>query len=210
LETGALGEKISTDAAWDLARHLELPYRECDDAFAVAAELITAGKLVAFARGRFEWGPRALGQRSIFALPGAPDMRERLNKVVKKREPFRPFAPAVLAEEAECWFTGCAPELTRFMTTILKVRPERVSQLGAVMHVDGTARVQTVTEQSSPELYYVLQAVNRLTGTPIVLNTSLNGRGEPIVGSEIDAFSFFKNHSVDAMIVGDLVVERRR
>ena len=210
LNTVALGETISTDAAWDLAKHLELPYRECDDVFAATAQLIAAGKIVAFARGRFEWGPRALGQRSILALPGAPGMRDRLNRVVKKREPFRPFAPAVLAEEADRWFSGCAPELARFMMATAKVRPERMSQLGAVTHVDGTARVQTVTVESSPDLYRVLQAVNRLTGTPIVLNTSMNASGEPIVGSEVDALSFFKNHSVDALVVGNLVLERRR
>jgi carbamoyltransferase len=210
LETAALGEPVSTDAAWDLAQYLELPVRDCDDVYAATAELIAADKIVAFARGRFEWGPRALGQRSILARPGAPNMRDRLNSVVKKREPFRPFAPAVLSDRADRWFSGCAPDLMRFMTATAKVRPERAAELGAVTHVDGTARVQTVTEKSAPELHRVLQAVDRLTGVPIVLNTSLNGKGEPIAASEVDALAFFKNHVVDALVVGDLVLERKR
>src|SRR5262249_36489286 len=143
-----------------------------------AAELVADGQLVAFARGRFEWGPRALGQRSILAAPREAATRDRLNRVVKRREPFRPFAPAVLRDRAGQWFGEAENDMAPFMTTVGTVRSDRRAELGAVTHVDGTARVQTVTQTSAPDLFAILERLDSLTGTPVALNTSLNGNGE--------------------------------
>lgn len=208
LTTAALGADVSNDAALNLAQRLGIKYTTPDDVCTTIADFIAKDKIVAVARGRFEWGPRALGQRSILALPQKAATRERLNRIIKKREPFRPFAPAVLRDCADEWFTGHDTDMAPFMTTVAQVRPERVGELGACTHVDGTARVQTVSETSSPELFSILQALNKRSGMPVVVNTSLNGGGEPIVGSTVDAFAFFCSHSVDAMVVGDVLLER--
>jgi carbamoyltransferase len=209
MNTAALGRPVSNDVVLDLATRLGVDHTRPNDVFGRTAELIADGGLVGFARGRFEWGPRALGQRSILAAPQDPATGERLNRVVKRREPFRPFAPAVLRDRAEHWFGGCDNDMAPFMTTVGEVRSDRRSDLGAVTHVDGTARVQTVTETSAPDLFAILEHLDDLTGIPVVLNTSLNGNGEPIVGSETDALTFFMSHPVDAMVVGDVLLQRR-
>ena len=205
MTTAALGEEIDPAAARALASALGLAMTTASDPAALVAERLAAGKIVAIAQGRFEWGPRALGQRSILALPQDPAIRERLNVVVKKREPFRPFAPAVPQAHAAAFFENAPNDLTPFMTTTCGVRGK---DLGAVTHIDGSARVQTVTATSAPFLDRVLAAVLDRTGTPVVLNTSLNGPGEPIVASATDALAFFCAHPVDTLVIGDLVVER--
>ncbi len=209
MNTAALGMGLCNDVARDLAARLGLYFETPPDAVEAAAELIAQDKVVAFARGRFEWGPRALGQRSILASPGNSEMRERLNRIIKKREPFRPFAPAVLADEAGSWFTEIDNDMAPFMTTTARVTPARTQNLQAVTHVDGTSRAQTVSAEASPDFHRLLKAVNRRTDVPIVLNTSLNGAGEPIVASEADALAFFVSHSVDAMLVQDILIRRR-
>ena len=209
MRSAALGQTPCNDTVLDLAERLGIDHDRPDDVLDRAAALVARGDVVAFARGRFEWGPRALGQRSILAAPRDAAMAARLNRLVKRREPFRPFAPAVLQERAGAWFEGCDDDMAPFMTTVGTVRPDRRAELGAVTHVDGTARVQTVTETSAPDLHGVLERLDRLTGVPVVLNTSLNGNGEPIVGSETDAVSFFLSHPVDAMVVGDVLLRRR-
>jgi carbamoyltransferase len=210
MKTAALGAALSNDTARDLADKLGFEHSSPGDVFGAAADLLARGSIVAFSRGRFEWGPRALGQRSILAAPQDAAMRERLNRAVKKREPFRPFAPAVLEDRAGDWFAGHDNDMAPYMTTIGTVREGKAAELGAITHVDGTARVQTVTEASAPDLFAVLTELGKRNGVPISLNTSLNGNGEPIVGSEADALGFFASHSVDAMVVGDVLLERKR
>jgi carbamoyltransferase len=208
LATAALGEAFDGGAAVDLARALGLSPVDAPDPAAAVAARIAAGQVVAVCRGRFEWGPRALGQRSLLADARRAQSRERLNRVVKQREPFRPFAPAVTAAATPTYFEGAPNAMTPFMTTVARVVPERAAALPAVVHVDGTARVQTVTAESAPDLAAILAAVERETGTPIVLNTSLNGAGEPIVAGPVDALAFFLQHPVDAMLIGDALLER--
>lgn len=203
LLSAALGDEISNDEARSLCDELGLRAQRVEDVAAATAALLARDQVVAFARGREELGPRALGQRSILAAPGDAATKERLNRAIKRREPFRPFAPAVLADRAAEWFEGAPNDMTRFMTTVCDVRSPET--LGAVVHVDGTARVQTVDDESAPELAAVLRACER----PIVLNTSLNGAGEPIAGTATDAIAFFLASGVDALVVGDLVVDRR-
>ena len=209
MATAALGRPLSNDAVRSLAEKLGVACRTPPDPLAAAADLISQDKVVAMARGRFEWGPRALGQRSILAAPQDVEMRERLNRVIKKREPFRPFAPAVRREAAGNWFTEFDNDMTPFMTTTAGVVAGREKDLGAVTHVDGTARVQTVTAESAPDFHVLLGEIEARRGAPLVLNTSLNGNGEPIVASEADALGFFMSHPVDAMLVQDVLFTRR-
>ena len=209
-ENAFLGTSIDDDEARSLSGELGFACAPIDDVPDTVARLLAEDKVVAFARGRFEWGPRALGQRSILASPKNVATKERINRAIKRREPFRPFAPAVLSDEAATWFEDANNDMTPYMTTVCGVREEQAHDLAAVTHVDGTARVQTVTAGSSPELFAILHAAKPLLGVPIVLNTSLNGPGEPIVASATDAIAFFAAHSVDALVVGNSLVTRRR
>lgn len=208
LTTAALGEALDPGAARALAEGLGLSAKSIGDPARKAAELIAGGRVIALATGRFEWGPRALGQRSILADPKDVATRERLNRAIKRREPFRPFAPAVLADRAKDFFEGEPDAMTPFMTTVRRVRPEAASRLAAITHVDGTARLQTVTEAGAPELFAILTELEGLSGAPVALNTSLNGAREPIAGSAADAVAFFASHGVDALLAGDILIER--
>jgi carbamoyltransferase len=202
MTSAALGLPIDPAVAAELAAELGLSVCRTDDPAAAAAELVARGKIAAWCQGRFEWGPRALGQRSILADPCDAESRERLNRAIKRREPFRPFAPAVLASRAAAYFDDlhAAADLTPFMTTVCRVRDPGV--LAAVTHVDGTARVQTVADDAA------LAPVLRALPQPLVLNTSLNGPGEPIIASEQDALAFLLGHPIDALVLGDLVITK--
>jgi len=208
LASAALGLPIDVAATHAIARELGLGVRSAGDIAGEVATMVAGGKIVAFCQGRFEWGPRALGQRSILANPADPESRERLNRAIKRREPFRPFAPAVLRDRAAEYFDGAAGDLAPFMTTVCPVTERYRDRLAAVRHVDGSARVQTVTSASAPELASVLGALERTIGLPIALNTSLNGAGEPIIADGIDALGFLMSHPIDALVVGDLVITR--
>jgi len=207
LESAGLGLALDLGRAADLARELGLTVRTVSDPARAAAARICRGEVVAVAAGRFEWGPRALGQRSILAAPRPAGVRERINRAVKQREPFRPFAPAVLAERAADWFAAAPSDMTPFMTTVCPVLAG--ADLAAVTHVDGSARVQTVSRAAAPELHGILVEVARESDIPVVLNTSLNGRGEPIAATADDVLAFFLRHPIDAAFIGDLAVERR-
>lgn len=209
LTSCALGQTIDPARALETARALGLEPIRVDDPPAEVARRLEDGAVVACSSGRFEWGPRALGQRSILASPRDPRVRERINRTVKRREPFRPFAPAVLSERYSTWFQEQENDMTPFMTTVVGVRPEGRRALGAVTHADGSARVQTVTADSSPELHAVLSALERGGAAPVVLNTSANLGGEPIVAGAEDALAFFLRTPVDAALIGDLLFERR-
>lgn len=166
---------------------------------------LARGELVAVARGPLEFGPRALGHRSLLAPAGPVGVKERLNRVVKQREPFRPFAPVVRAGDVGRFFEGEANPCTALMTTVLRARHPAEPTLGAVIHADGTARVQTV---AGGFLADVLDALEAAGAPPILLNTSLNGRGEPICAGAEDALAFFRAHPVDALVLGDRVYRR--
>lgn len=205
LTTAALGLPADASAAMALATELGFSVKRTDAILAVIAERVTRGEIIALCTGRFEWGPRALGQRSILADPRDPDSRERLNRAIKRREPFRPFAPAVLAEAAATYFPGAPDDMTPFMTTVC---PCPDPTLAAVRHVDGTARVQTVTA-ATPALHAILEAMRAQSGHPVVLNTSFNGAGEPIIASEVDALAFLLSHPIDGLVVDDVLITKR-
>jgi carbamoyltransferase len=208
LTSAALGLPIDPARASQLARELGLGVRTASDVATEVAERVARGQIIAFCQGRFEWGPRALGQRSILANPADPESRERLNRAIKRREPFRPFAPAVLRDRAASYFDHAPSDLTPFMTTVSPIAGAYRERLASVRHVDGSARVQTVDPAASPELAAVLAALDRTIGLPIALNTSFNGAGEPIIANEIDALGFLISHPIDALVVGDLVITR--
>jgi carbamoyltransferase len=177
--------------------------READLLDAVAGRL-AAGNAVGWCQGRMEFGPRALGGRSILADPRRPEMRDRINAAVKLRETFRPFAPAVLAARATEFFD--LDHSSPFMLETCQVRSP--VPLPAVTHVDGSARVQTVDPADSPRFARLLAAFAARTGCPILLNTSFNRRGEPIVATALDALACFLSSELDCLVLDDFLLDR--
>jgi len=169
------------------------------------AAALARGEIVGWYQGRSEWGPRALGNRSILADPRRAEMKEVLNARVKRREPFRPFAPSVLEERASDWFEG--PDPDPFMVKVCPVLPARRPQVPAVTHVDGTGRLQTVSRAQNPRFWALLRAFEDATGVPILLNTSFN-ENEPIVNTPEEALECFLRTRMDRLVLGDWVVER--
>jgi len=174
-----------------------------------AAEMIDEGKVVGWFQGRLEFGPRALGARSLVADARNPKMKDIINAKVKFREAFRPFAPSVLKERAHEYFEMPAGMDAPFMLLVPKVRPEMHSVLPAITHQDGTGRVQTVTEEHNGRYYRLIKTFERRTGVPVVINTSYNVRGEPIVCTPQDAYNTFVNTGIDAMVIGNCVVTEK-
>ncbi len=173
------------------------------------AEMIAQGKVVAWFQGKTEFGPRALGARSLLADPRRPDIKETINRKVKFRESFRPFAPSVLAERSSDYFEMPENMQSPFMLLTPQVRLEKREELAATTHVDGTGRLQTVTASENSLFYQLIREFESLTGVPAVLNTSFNVRGEPIVCSPADALHTFCNTGIDALVIGQhLIMEK--
>jgi carbamoyltransferase len=176
------------------------------------ADELANGRIVGWMDGRCELGPRALGNRSILAAPGSVEMRDRLNREVKFREEFRPFAPAVPLEAADRYFElppGGA-RLCRFMSGVFPVRPEWRGRLAAVTHVDGTARVQAVDAETSPRFHALLHAFGSRSGIPVLLNTSFNLAGEPIVSRAVEGYTTFRRSGIDLVAAGRCIVAKAR
>jgi carbamoyltransferase len=168
------------------------------------ADDLLAGRIVGWMQGALELGPRALGHRSLLAAPHEAAMRDRLNRDIKYREEFRPFAPVVPAEVADRYFElpRGGVRLARFMSGVVKVRPEWRERLAAVTHVDGTARVQALEQSMAPRLHDLLTAYGRRSGLPVLLNTSFNLAGEPIVNRVAEGYSTFRRSGVDVLVAG--------
>ena len=169
------------------------------------AEIIADGKILGWFQGRAEWGPRALGNRSIVADPRRPEMKEILNRRIKHREIFRPFAPSILAEATGEYFELSHP--SPFMTLAYSVRAEKRDKIPAPTHVDGTGRLQTVTREANPRYHALISAFGELTGVPVVLNTSFNDN-EPIVCRPEEALDCFLRTQMDALVLGDFLITR--
>ncbi len=182
-------------------------YHRMADIGAATAEQFAAGKIVGWFQGGSEFGPRALGNRSILADPRNPAMKDLLNARVKHRQSFRPFAPAVLAERSHEIFEGDTD--SPFMLLSMQVRPDWQQRIPAIVHVDGSARVQTVRRDSNPAFYALLEAFAERTGVPVLLNTSFNIRGEPIVETPTDAMKCFLGTDIDVLVIHDLLIEKR-
>jgi carbamoyltransferase len=173
------------------------------------ARMIADGKVVGWFQGRLEFGPRALGARSLLADPRNPKTKDLINSKVKFREAFRPFAPSVLKEKAPEYFEVPPGMDLPYMLLVPKVRADKHSVIPAVTHEDGTGRVQTVTEEQNGIYYRLIRAFESLTGVPVVVNTSFNVRGEPIVCTPHDAYNTFVNTGIDALVLGNCVVTEK-
>ena len=181
-------------------RHLETP-----NLVEETASRIADGKVVGWFQGRSEWGPRALGSRSIVVDPRRADMRDTLNRRIKRREPFRPFSPSILEERTSEWFEQDYP--SPFMLMAYPVRPERRSQIPAPTHVDGTGRLQTVSRDANPLYRELISAFDKLTGVPVLLNTSFN-ENEPIVNTPEEALECFQRTQMDTLALGPFLIDR--
>jgi carbamoyltransferase len=183
-----------------------MPYRAVDDPAETAAQLLAANKIVGWYQGRMEFGPRALGNRSILADPRQADMKERINAAIKFREPFRPFAPSVLAERALEYFVDI--DGSPFMILVTDVLPEKRAIVPAITHVDGTGRLHTVERKVNPLYWQLIHRFGELTGVPLVLNTSFNVRGQPIVNTPGEALATFYTSGLDALVIDHFLVEK--
>lgn len=185
-------------------------YEKVDDIAKKTARLLTEGAVVGWVQGRSEFGPRALGNRSILADPRPPENKDIINAMVKKREAFRPFAPSVLEEYVEEYYEVPGEyKKFPFMTFVLNVKKEKQEILGAVTHVDGTARIQTVSRDTNPRYWKVIDEFRQLTGIPVLLNTSFNNNVEPIVDSFEDAVVCYLTTQLNYLVVGDYLIKKR-
>ncbi len=176
----------------------------------IVADELTKKKIIGFFQGRFEWGPRALGNRSILADPRTAEMKEIVNMKIKYREPFRPFAPVILRERAPEYFDYPdvdKHEAPRYMLMVSPIKPDKQDKIQAVCH-QGTGRLQTIERETNPRYYGVVERFGQATGVPVVLNTSFNLRGEPIVTSPRDAWNTFNNSDLDLLVIGSLLVRK--
>ncbi|MBI3951360.1 MAG: carbamoyltransferase [Acidobacteria bacterium] len=182
-----------------------------EELIARVVDQLQAGKVIGWFQGRFEWGPRALGHRSILADPRRADMKDIVNVKIKFREPFRPFAPSVLAERAEEYFVlpqAAAHYPARFMLYVVDVREDKQALIPAITHVDGTGRLQTVRKETSPKYYRLIETFGQATGVPVVLNTSFNLKGEPIVNTPREAFNTFARSGMDVLVLGQYLINK--
>ena len=171
-----------------------------------AAQDIVAGAVMGWFQGRMEFGPRALGNRSIVVDPRRADMKDILNARIKKREPFRPFAPSILEEKVGDYFEQSHPAPTMLM--VYQIKPERRAEIPAVTHVDGSGRLQTVSREVNPRYYQLISDFYELTGVPVVLNTSFN-ENEPIVCTPRHAIDCFLKTRMDVLYIGNFAVRRK-
>ncbi|HLQ77191.1 MAG TPA: carbamoyltransferase C-terminal domain-containing protein [Terriglobia bacterium] len=187
-----------------------LRFKNTEAACANAASLIADGNVIAWFRGRMEYGPRALGNRSILADPGHPEMRDRINAMVKKREAFRPFAPAVSVEQVHLWFDVEPGTSMPYMISVVQVRKEYRSALPAVTHVDGSARVQTVSTGDNPDFHLLLKSIGKITGREMLLNTSFNVKGQPIVNSPREAIETLLGTGIEFLFLENVRLNVRK
>ncbi|HEY6182982.1 MAG TPA: carbamoyltransferase [Terriglobales bacterium] len=205
MKNSYLGLEFSDSRIESDLKKANLSYKklEREPLLEAVAEQIATGNVVGWFQGRMEWGPRALGNRSIVAHPGLPNMKDVLNARIKQREWFRPFAPSILAERQSEYFEHDHP--SPFMLHVYKIRPEKREQLCAVNHVDDTGRLQSVSREENPLYYDLICAFERRTGIPVILNTSFN-ENEPIVCTPAEAIDCFKRTRMDVLAVGPFLV----
>ena len=201
LTSMGLGPSFTDDRIEAILSECLLPRERPDDAAVAAAEDLAAGRVVGWFSGPMEFGPRALGQRSILADPRDVAFRDKVNRVIKYREYWRPFCPSILAERAADYFESAHTD-ARFMAITLPVRPEKAAEIPAVVHVDGTSRPQFVHAEASPDFHRLISAFAERSGVPVVLNTSFNVRGEPIVCTPKDAIRHFYSSGMDVLYLG--------
>jgi carbamoyltransferase len=210
---GYWGQEYSSGDVATFLRAHNIPHTVHDDdrMHDRVVALLTEGKVVGWFQGRFEWGPRALGGRSILADPRNPAMKDIVNTKIKFREPFRPFAPSVVMKEVGTYFDLPDPARhypARFMLYVVPVKSGKEAVLPAITHVDGSARLQSVDPDVSPRYHELIKRFGHATGVPVVLNTSFNLKGEPIVNSPAEAFGTFSRSGMDALVLGNHIIEK--
>ena len=205
MEHAFLGPQFSDTEIEEFLQRSKLGYRKLTDIAGETADLLVQDQVIGWFQGRMEFGPRALGARSILASPINASMQARLNEI-KDREDFRPVAPVVLEEEAPQWFVrgGASP----FMLFVYDVAPDKADRIPAVRHVDGTARIQTINRRQHPLYYDLIKAFQQRTGVPVLINTSFNTRGEPIVCTPRDAVESFWTSPLDALVIGSFLLKK--
>jgi carbamoyltransferase len=214
MEHAYWGQGFSEGEIGDFVRQEGIAHTQCaneDQLLDRTVDHLRRGHVVGWFQNRFEWGPRALGARSIIADPGRADMKDIVNTKIKFREPFRPFAPSVLVDAAERYFELDEPKRhypARFMLYVVDVKPGQGAVLPAITHVDNTARLQTVHADQSPLYYRLIERFGQASGVPVILNTSFNLKGEPIVNTPAQAHSTFMRSGMDALVLGNTIVAK--
>ncbi len=215
LEHAYWGEEHTASRIADFLTEAHIPHERCDDEDALldrVTDRLAHGGVVGWSQGRFEWGPRALGNRSILADPRTAAMKDIVNTKIKFREPYRPFAPAVLVERAEEFFAlpdAARHYPARFMLYVVGVVDDKKESLGAITHVDGSARVQTVDRVAAPRFHRLIERFGQATGVPVLLNTSFNLKGEPIVNTPREAFRTFSVSEMDLLVLDQFIIAKR-
>ncbi len=201
-----VGPSYSNETIQNFLNSANISYEELDNEklISTTASLISDGKIVGWYQGKMEWGPRALGCRSILADPRKAEMKDILNEKIKHRESFRPFAPSILEEHASDYFEIDRPSPYMLMVTNVK-KPD---QIPAVTHVDGTGRLQTVNQKSNPIYYNLINQFYKITGVPVVINTSMNVMGEPIVNTPKEAYQMILKTDMDCLVMGNYLVRK--
>ena len=205
MEHPGLGPEFSNGEVAEALDDCGLRAEECDDVAARTAEELAGGRIVGWFQGRMEAGPRALGNRSILANPASPEVVQRLSRI-KRRELWRPFCPSILAEAAPDYLESAAD--APFMTTAFTVREERREEMRAAIHLDGSARPQTVSRAANPRYHQLLREFEARTGTPYLINTSFNVNAEPIVCSPLDALRCFYSSGLEVLALGDFLLRK--
>jgi len=214
LEHAYWGADYSRDEIETFLRGNNIPYQRFDDEEKLVQEVVENlgdGQVIGWFQGRFEWGPRALGNRSILADPRRGDMKDIVNTKIKFREPFRPFAPSILEEQTGQYFALPDPTChypARFMLYVVDVKEEKRAVLPAITHVDGTGRLQTVNRRFNPRYYHLIEKFGEATGIPVLLNTSFNLKGEPIVNSPEEAYSTFSRCGMDVLVLDHCIIRK--
>jgi len=213
LETAYWGENYGDAEVESFLKQNSIPYQYFPDDGQLmdrVVDMLLEGKVIGWYQGRFEWGPRALGNRSILADPRREEMKDIVNRKIKFREPFRPFAPAVLEERAQEFFVIDRPEEcypARFMLMVADVKEDKRGVVPATTHM-GTGRLQTVRREWNPRYYEIIRRFGEATGVPVLLNTSYNLRGEPIVTTPANAFYTYSHSDMDAVVYGQYLVQK--
>ncbi|MFC1631072.1 carbamoyltransferase [Candidatus Omnitrophota bacterium] len=202
-----LGEEFSNQQIKAQLDQSKIAYQYFEDITTKAAQLLASGNIIAWFQGRAEWGPRALGNRSILADPTRAEMKDLINIRVKHREEFRPFAPSVTLEDAGKFFEGI--EHSPFMLFAVRAKENAKEKIPAVVHVDQTSRLQTVSKQANPRYHQLLKAFEKIKGVPVLLNTSFNVNNEPIANSPEEAIRCFYSTGIDHLVIGNYLVSKQ-